>query len=225
MHAEYAVVPEEAVFLKPRMLSPEQAAGIGVPYVTAWAALVQAAEIQHGEAILIVGAGGAVGQAATQIASWKGARVLGAGRGADPIPDVAAAIDTQSEDLRARVLALTDGRGAHVVFDTVGGSMFEPALRALRFGGRHVAITTTGERRVSFDLIDFFHNRSTLIGVDSNGLTFAELAEIANGLRDGFDSGALMPPPIDSVPFPSAVDAYTSVAEGKTKRKQVLVFP
>jgi NADPH:quinone reductase-like Zn-dependent oxidoreductase len=120
--------------------------------------------------------------------------VLGAGRGSEPIPGATAVIDTKTEDLRARVMALTDGAGADVVFDTVGGPMFEPAVRSLRFGGRHVAITSTGERRVRFDLINFFHNRSTLIGVDSNGLTFAELAEIAHSLSGGFEAGALTAP-------------------------------
>jgi len=224
VHAEYAVVPQEILSLKPRGLSPEQAAAIGVPYVTAWASVVRAAGLEAGETILIVGAGGAVGQAATQIANWKKARVLGAGRGSAAIPGAAAVIDTTGEDLRARVLALTDGRGADVVFDTVGGPMFEPALRSLRVRGRHVAITSTGDRRVSFDLIDFYHNLSRLIGVDSNVLTIAEVAEVAEGLRPGFEAGALTVPPLDTVPFEDAVAAYTRVAEGQVKRKQVLVM-
>jgi NADPH:quinone reductase-like Zn-dependent oxidoreductase len=63
------------------------------------------------------------------------------------------------------------GRGVDVVFDTVGDPMFEPALRSLRRGGRQVAISSRGEPRVSFNLIDFYHNSSRLLGVDSYGLT------------------------------------------------------
>ena len=88
--AEYVTVPEEALALKPRRLSLEQAAAIGVPFITAWAALVGAAELQAGETILIMGAAGAVGQAATQIANWRKARVLGAVRSSDPVPGAAA---------------------------------------------------------------------------------------------------------------------------------------
>ena len=69
--AEYVTVPEEALSLKPRTLSLEQAASIGVPFITAWFALVRAAQLEPGETILIIGAGGAVGQAAMQIANWR----------------------------------------------------------------------------------------------------------------------------------------------------------
>ena len=72
------MVPAETLSLKPKSLSMAQAAAIGVPYITAWASVVSAAQIQPGETILIVGAAGAVGQAATQIANWKQARVIGA---------------------------------------------------------------------------------------------------------------------------------------------------
>ena len=77
-HAEYVVVPAETLSLKPKSLSMAQAAAIGVPFITAWASVVSAAQIQAGETILIVGAAGAVGQAATQISNWKQARVIGA---------------------------------------------------------------------------------------------------------------------------------------------------
>jgi len=85
-HAEYVVVPAETVSLKPKSLSMAQAAAIGIPYITAWASVVSAAQIQPGETILIVGAAGAVGQAATQIANGKQARVIGAAATSDPIP-------------------------------------------------------------------------------------------------------------------------------------------
>src|SRR5271163_3049590 len=74
-HAEYVVVPVETLSLKPKRLSIAQAAAIGVPFITAWASVVSAAQIEAGETILIVGAAGAVGQAAIQIANSKNARV------------------------------------------------------------------------------------------------------------------------------------------------------
>jgi NADPH:quinone reductase-like Zn-dependent oxidoreductase len=222
--ADYVVVPAEALYLKPTSLSMPQAAAIGVPYITAWESLVNVAQLQAGETILIVGAAGAVGQAATQIANWKRARVIGADISSDPIPGTDSSINTKTEELRTRVLELTAGKGVDAVFDAVGGPMFEPALRSLKFGGRQVVITSTGDPRVSFNLIDFYHNSSRLFGVDSNGLTPRQAAEIAGELRAGFEMGTLTPPPIEIVPFEKAVEAYGRVAAGHAKLKQVLSF-
>lgn len=223
-HAEYVVVPLETLSLKPKPLSMAQAAAIGVPYITAWASLVSAAQIQPGETILIVGARGAVGQAATQIANWKKARVIGADVASDPIPGTESVVNTKTEDLRERVLELTAGRGVDAVLNTVGGPLFEPALRSLGFGGRHVAIFSAGDPRVSFNLTDFYHNFSRLLGVDSYGLTFKQVGEIEDELQPGFETGALKPPPIEIVPFENAVDAYSRLAAREAKAKQVLSF-
>ena len=223
-HAEFVVVPAETLSLKPKSLSMCQAAAIGVPYITAWTSIVTAAQIQPGETILIIGAAGAVGQAATQIANWKQARVIGAATRSDPIPGAQWVINTEEEDLRERTLELTSGTGADAVFDTVGGVMFEPALRSLRCGGRQVAISSAGDARVSFNLVDFYHNRTRLIGVDSFGLTPRQVADIQEELRAGFETGVLKPPPIESVPFAQAVEAYSRVAAREAKAKQVLSF-
>jgi NADPH:quinone reductase-like Zn-dependent oxidoreductase len=223
-HAEYVVVPAETLSLKPKSLSMAQAAAIGVPYITAWASVVSAAQIKAGETILIVGAAGAVGQAATQIATWKQAHVIGADITSDPIPGTESTVNTKSEDLREKVLELTAGKGVNAVFDTVGGPLFEPALRSLGFGGRQVAIASAGTPRVSFNLVDFYHSFSQLLGVDSYGLTTGQIAEIADELRPGFETGALKPPPIEIVPFEKAVDAYSRMAAGQAKAKQVLSF-
>jgi NADPH:quinone reductase len=223
-HAEYVVVPEETLSLKPKSLSVAQAAAIGVPYITAWASVVSAAQIQAGETILIVGVGGAVGQAATQIANWKQARVIGADTRSDPISGTVSVINTKTEDLRERVFELTDGKGVNAVFNTVGGPLFEPALQSLAYGGRHVVIASPGNARVSFNLVDFYHNFSRLLGVDSYGLTPQQVAEIADELQAGFEAGALNPAPIEIVPFEKAVDAYSRVAAGHAKTKQVLSF-
>ena len=223
-HAEYVVVPAETLSIKPKSLSMEQAAAIGVPFITAWASVVSAAQIQPGETILIVGAAGAVGQAATEIANWKRARVIGADTTSDPIPGTEFVVNTKTEDLRERVPELTGGRGVDAVFDTVGGRMFEPALRSLGLGGRHVVISSAGEPRVSFNLIDFYHRSSRLIGVDSYGLAPRQVGEIAAELHPGFETGVLKPPPVEIVPFEKAVDAYSRVAARQARTKQVLSF-
>lgn len=217
-------MPAETLAVKPKSLSMAQAGAIGIPYITAWASVVDAAQIQPSETILIVGVAGAVGQAATQIANWKQARVIGADTASNPLPGIESVVNTKAEDLRERVIELTAGKGVDVVFDTVGGAMFEPALRSLGLKGRHVAIASRGEPRVSFNLIDFYHNFSRLLGVDSYGLTARQVGEIAAEIARGFEAGVLKPPPIEIVPFEKAVDAYSRVAGGLAKTKQVLSF-
>jgi len=157
-------------------------------------------------------------------ANWKQARVIGAAMSSSPISGTVSVINTKTEDLRERVMELTAGKGVDAVFDTGGGPMFEPALRSLRLGGRQVAISSAGEPRVSFNLIDFYHNFSLLLGVDSFGLTSQKGAEIEHELDLGFEKGTLKPPPVELVPFEKAMDAYSRVAAGQAKTKQVLSF-
>ncbi len=222
--AEFVTVPEEALSLKPGPLSMEQAAAVGVPFITAWSALVLAAELRAGETVLIVGASGAVGQAAAQIAAWRKASVLGTARSSNPLPGVDAVINTATENLPERVFEMNQGRGADVVFDTVGGAMFEPALRSLGNGGRHIVIASTGDRRVSFDLINFYQNQSRLIGVNTMKLAAGEVGAIAGELRAGFESNALKAFPIKAVPFEKAIEAYEEMAGGQARTKLVLTF-
>jgi len=221
-HAEFVAVPSSWLSEKPPGLSMAQAGAIGVPYLAAWSALVHAGRIQAGETVLITGALGAVGRAATQIAHWKQARVIGADI-SDQHSDADVFIDTRTKDLPMLVETLTDGKGAHLVLDTVGGPVFEPALRSLGLDGRQIAITSVGSRRVEFDLIDFYHNRQRLIGVDTAKLSGVEIAQIMDALRVGFEAGALKPPILKTWPLPHAIDAYLAVANGAASAKHVLL--
>jgi len=91
-------------------------------------------------------------------------------------------------------------------------------------GGRQVVISSPGDPRVSFNLIDFYHNLSRLLGVDGYGLTLEQMAEIEDGLQSGFEIGPLKPPAIEIVPFEKAVEAYGRVAARQAKAKLVLSF-
>jgi len=221
-HAELVAMPAQWLADKPPHLSMEQAAAIGVPFVVAWNGLVQRAEVKSNETVLVTGAFGAVGRAVTQIAHWKGARVIGA----DVIErdsECDTYINTKTQDLVSAVKAATDGKGVDLAYDTVGGPLFEQCLKSLRIGGRQVAIASGGERRVSFDLIDFYHNLTCLIGVDSLKLTGPEIAAIMDALRQGFELGAIKPYPIKTWPLHDAVAAYTAVGKGAGPEKQVLI--
>jgi NADPH:quinone reductase len=221
-HAEYIVIPANEVAQKPAHLSMPEAAAVGVPYLTAWCALVVGGNIQAGETVLITGVSGAVGGAATQIAHWKKARVIGASRSLENPSGADAMIDTATQDLPKAVRELTAGNGADLVLDTVGGAMFEPSLGSLRHGGRQIAITSSKDRRVSFDLVDFYHNVSTLIGIDTMGLSGKEIAGVFNELGAGFEGGHLKAPAVTTWPFEQAVAIYEKIANGELRGKQVL---
>ncbi len=220
-HAQYVVMPAAWLSTKPDGLSMVQAASAGVPFITAWSSLVTEGRIQAGETILIIGAAGAVGRAATQIAHWKGATVIPAIRSREAVP--AGTINTLTDDIPARVRELTDGVGADLVLDGVGGALFEPALNSLRVGGRHLVIVSKGMRRVSFDLTDFYHNRARLIGIDSLGLTGSEIASIMDQLRPGFDSATLRPFDVTTWPLADGAAAYEAADRDGAAAKHVLL--
>lgn len=199
-----------------------QAAAIGVPYLTVWSALVTAAKIQAGETVLITGVSGAVGRAATQIAHWKQARVIGASRSSENPSGADAIIDTTTQDLAAEVKALTGGKGADLALDAVGGELFEPCLAALRRGGRQVAIASNPQE-VSFNLVAFYHGMKQLVGVDSMGLAGEDIVALMDQMRAGFEAGALQPPAIRTWSFDQAVEAYQAVAQGGAPVKHVLM--
>lgn len=224
-HAEYIVIPASWIAPKPQQLSVEQAAAVGVPYLAAWMSLITQGQLQAGENVLIVGVSGAVGTAATQIAHWKKARVIGAATRSENTAGADAIINTTTQDLAAEVHALTGGEGADLVLDAVGGAMFEPALRSLRAGGRQIAIASGKDRKVSFDLIDFYHNRAHLIGVDTMALTGPEIAEIMTQLSDGFQQGHLQPPAVQTFSFDRAIEAYESMNLKTSRAKPVLRMP
>jgi NADPH:quinone reductase len=221
-HAQYVVVSSDGLSEKPARLSMEEASAVGVPYLAAWSGLVDAASVQAGETVLITGALGAVGRAATQIAHWKKAKVIGADISDKP-SDVDVFVNARAKELDVEVKAVTDGKGVDLVFDAVGGPMFEPCLKSLRLGGRQVAITSIGDGRVEFSLVDFYHNLLRLIGVDTVKLTGPAIAKIMDELRTGFDGGYLRASPVQSWSLDQAIDAYTAVGKGVSLDKHVFL--
>lgn len=222
VHAQYLAVASDWLSEMPAGLSMAQAAAVGAPYVTAWTTLIDNARLLAGETVLIIGAAGAVGQAATQIARWKMARVIGAVISGES-PGADAVVNTKSQDLAATVKALTDGKGADVVLDTVGGALFGAALQSLGLDGRQVAISSVGTRRVEFDLVDFYRGRQRLIGVDTAKLTGVEIARIMDALRLGFDQRIFQPPAIQTWRLDQAVEAYGAVEKGGSQAKHILL--
>lgn len=143
--AEYAIVPATALRAKPARLSWEEAAAYGVAYLTAWVALRRCGRVEPGEWVLVHGAAGGVGLATVDLAKALGARVIAAASSAEKR---AALADLYAPDsvigaepgFRDAVKALTGGRGADVIFDPVGGDIFDESTRCIAFGGRLLVI-------------------------------------------------------------------------------------
>jgi NADPH2:quinone reductase len=200
-HAELIVVPVEALTPKPHNLSFEQAACVGVNFVTAHLGLVTRAKLQPEETLLVTGARGGVGSAVLQLGQSLNARLIAADRmpfeaGAFERLDLVSYVDTSRNPLGDAVRQITNGSGVDVVFDCVGGELFEPALSSLRQLGRQVVITSVGTRRVGFDLMNFFRRRLSLFGVDSRALTVTESSRLLAAIAPEFESGRLQPSPI-----------------------------
>ena len=143
--AEYAVVPAAALRRKPEALGWDEAAAYPVAYLTAYVALVRCARIEPGETLLVHGAAGGVGLATVDLAKALGVRVIAAASSAakrDAItrsyaPDAMIAAEP---GFREAVKALTGGKGADVIFDPVGGDVFDESTRCIAFGGRLLVI-------------------------------------------------------------------------------------
>jgi NADPH:quinone reductase len=227
-HAEFLVVPVASLKLKPKALSFEQAACVGVNFVAAWKGLVEGADLRSGETVLIIAASGGVGNAAVQIARRLGATVLGSDR-QGPRPEAAIttfglSLVANGEDLSEAVRKATMGRGADVVLDCVGGTMFRHALGCLAWKGRLIQMSATGAREVTFDLADFYHNESRLIGIDTLKSDVTASAHVLQALAPGFEAGDYRPAPITRrYPLGQAVAAYEAAVAGEPGR--IVLYP
>jgi NADPH2:quinone reductase len=148
--AEQALVPASSLAPVPAGLSLTEAAGFRVTYLTAYHALVTAGELRPGQWVVVLGAAGGVGTATVDVAVRLGARVIAAASSPERLKVCAelgaeAGIDYTSEDLKQRIKEITGGgadkgEGADLVIDPVGDRWAEPALRAIRWGGRFVTV-------------------------------------------------------------------------------------
>lgn len=165
--AELAKVPASNLVSLPDGVGWAAAATLPVAYLTAWHGLVDRARVDDGDTVLVLGAAGGVGVAATQIAKHFGARVIAASGqewkrtralalGADH------AVDSAADDFVDQVRLLTDGRGASVVFDNVGDATWGRSLPCLARAGRFVCSGATTGAQMSFDARWAYRNMVSL---------------------------------------------------------------
>jgi NADPH2:quinone reductase len=149
--SEYAVTFAAGLRPKPERLSFSQAAGYGAAYITAYVALVRRAQVQPGEWVLVHGAAGGVGLACVDMAKLLGCKVIAASASDDKLAQVQAlyapdATVNVTHGFRERVKEITGGRGADVIYDPVGGDVFDESVRCIAFNGRLLVVGFTSGR-------------------------------------------------------------------------------
>ncbi|KRQ03018.1 oxidoreductase [Bradyrhizobium pachyrhizi] len=228
-HATHLVVERDAVVEKPAGISWDEAAGIGVPFVTAMEGLRRAGLPKAGETVLVMGVNGKVGQAAVQIASWHGARVIGVVRKSEPHEghsnSPVEVIDASTTDVAARVRELTGGKGANIVYNTVGDPYFQAAHKSLALRGRQILIAAV-DRIVQFNILEFYRGQHTYVGIDTLALSSVATGEVLRELAPGFAGGHLKPFPIKPsaiYPLEQAKAAFVAVAG--SSRDRVILRP
>jgi NADPH:quinone reductase-like Zn-dependent oxidoreductase len=180
-YAEYVSLPVKQLYCLPRDFDFHQAAAAALVYQTAWHSLVKRGNLQNGETVLIVGAGGGVNTASAQIAKLIGAQVVVVGSNAKKL-EMAGSIGadilidrSQEEDWSKAVFIATDKRGVDVVVDNVG-TTFMQSLRTLRRGGRLLTVGNSGGPKFEIDNRYMFAKHLSIIG--STMSTVSEFTEV-----------------------------------------------
>ncbi|GAB4261161.1 MAG: zinc-dependent alcohol dehydrogenase family protein [Methylomicrobium sp.] len=229
-YAEYTVLDNRWVALKPKSLSFVEAAALPLVSITAWGGLFDRGGLLPGQTVLIHAGAGGVGHIAIQLAKLKGARVLTTvssdekaafvdALGADEI------IDYRQEDFVERTLNLTDGRGADLVFDTVGPDVFKKSIEAVAHFGSLVTLLDPGalnwsearfrNLKIGFELMLTPMLRQLDEARDRH-------IEILNRCAEWIDSGHLRVSVAKRFPLEQAADAHRLLGEGHQQGKIVL---
>jgi NADPH2:quinone reductase len=227
---EQAVAPAVNCCPIPDELRGPEAAGFGLVFVTAYLGLVRRAHVQAGEAVLVTGAGGGIGSAGVQLAKALGARVLavaetGAQRelalsqGADHVFDADPAL------LRDRVMDVTDGRGADVILEAVGGDIFTACMRSIAWEGRIVVIGFASGGIPQIHAGHVLVKNMAVLGLQSSDYRDrdpAVLRETQEALLKLYVDGAIRVDVSATYPLEAAGEALLAFERGQVRGKLVL---
>jgi NADPH2:quinone reductase len=223
-HAHYLALPADGLVEKPDCLTHLEAAACGLAYYTAAVAVLVLGRVTTGERVLVLGAAGGVGSAATAIARWKGATVFGVVKDAAEVElvrdrDLAATIDSSVVDVADAAREASGGDGFDLVIDTVGPALFSSAMSSLGMDGRMVVMTAPLSAPVMVDLGTLYRMRQQLLGLSTIRGDVVSAARLLRTLLPGFESGALTAPPIAAcLPIELAGEAFAAVADGASGR-------
>jgi NADPH:quinone reductase len=228
--AEMALADEVETFPVPDDMSFDAAGAFPVAYISSHVAIRWQGRLEAGETLLVLGAAGGVGLTAVEIGKAMGARVIAAAstaeklhvareRGADD------AINYATEKLTDRVMALTDGKGADVCFDPVGGELFDAALSSLGWGGRFLLVGFVGGvPQIPANRL-LVKNRAAL----GSSLRYFrwhapdKLARTVAELLEWYGDGKLRPCITHRLPLERSVEAIRLLTERKAHGKIVVV--
>ncbi|KAF2157087.1 GroES-like protein [Myriangium duriaei CBS 260.36] len=218
-HAEYLLVPQDAIAFKPKNLSFAQAATLGVPFTTAALGLHRA-QVKAGESVLVIGASGSVGSAACQVAKQIGCKVLTAARRdwAD--------VNTATDPTLQKAKELTGGQGPDVVFEATGSTeLMHAGLQILAPGGRlsFISAPRKGSTDFTFDMKQLYREEKIIIGCNSVRSKISDTAKDLTLTTSAFEMGDLQAPTessLEQIEIDHAVEAYQSGAA----KKFVIVF-
>lgn len=225
-YAQLALAQETQVQPLPANVSFAQGSAIYVPYFTAWHALHHHARARAGETLLVHGASGGVGVAATQIARALGMRVLGTAGGAKGLELVkqqgaAAAFDHTAAGYRDEIMRATGGRGVDVLLEMLANVNLGHDLKLIAPNGRVVVIGSRGD--VTITPRDLMSRRGSIAAFTLWAITDAEAAETAAAIGAGLENGTLKPVVDREFPLADAASAHEDVMAAGSLGKIVLV--
>jgi NADPH:quinone reductase len=225
-YASMVVCEPNQVHPLPARVSFSQGASLNVPYVTAWRALFGRANARAGDTVLIHGASGGVGIAATQLARAAGLTVIGSASSADGMDLVKQqgahhAVNHRDEGYLVQVASLTGGRGPDLIVEMLANVNLDHDLSAIAHGGRIVIIGNRG--RVEIDARKIMTKDCSVFGLALWGIPPEEVARAHQGIGAGLATGALSPVVGAELPLSEAARAHVQVMESGAKGKIVLI--
>ena len=228
--AEQAVTPETDAFSMPDGMSFEEGGAFPVSYISSDVAIRWQARLTAGETMLVLGAAGGVGLTAVEIGKAMGARVIAGASSSEKLAAAASrgadeGINYSTEDLKERVMALTKDRGVDVVYDPVGGDLFDPAFSSTGWGGRYLVIGFAGGlQKISANRILVKHR--AVLGSSLRYFRWyapEKLETSAAALIDWFKAGQLKPLVTQILPLEKTIDAIKLLADRKAYGKIVIM--
>jgi NADPH:quinone reductase len=231
-YAEQAIMRESSAAVVPPSVASVRAAALPTNYVTAHLAMHTRAEVRAGEYVLVLGGAGGVGTAAIQVARAAGARVLASDLGARQAQlcrDLGAecVIDAANESpsLRDAVMEFTEGHGADVVIDTVGGDAFDQARRCVAFEGRLVVVGFSSGRIPELKVNRLILGNFSVLGV--NAATYhlehpAVFTQICETIVAQCESGFFVPVTEVTETLEGLIDALGRLSRREVVGKAVL---